>query len=682
MLVVRTDEGPEVSGGPVASREPAMADTETSADRSDGRAALPEQAPTTELEGKSVVGEEELAAEVVVKHWWRVLGKRRRRSPGVSAASVEPSRVEPVDRLRLHRFAVDSLAKLATELDASDAEDTDLVLVMPVGGTQVVADSDELVEAARLTGGICVAASAVPLASPAIAEQVEMALREATGSPVLRCHPHPYGFVGSAGSLRLLLADLVDWGSDADRLTTAVLSGRHDVVLDISSQIFHVWDGTGTDLIMVAGRAHVGDERPLVLIDLSLDGRGQAPTDPAPVARRGREAGPDVRPQSSRELGLYTFTVDSLAQLSSELDAAGAEDADVVLVLPAQAAMVVVEPGELVEAARLSGGICVAASPVTLASPPVAQEVERVVAEATGSPVLRCHPHPYGLVGPAGALRTLLADMPEWGSDADRLTAVILSGRHDVVLDVGSQFFHVADGTGTDVMMVAGRAHAGDEQPLVLIDSNPDGRALALIKPDPVDGSARDLARLLRYDGAVAAGDEVATAAAPDVLVMPLWTPEFCATVIRAAEAAALWVNLTDDPAATVGTWLHDLVPRLCALLRTDLDNRIWPLLHAKWPTVVHAEVHGARILRYPAGGPLEDPIGGHDAAYLCGSVRLNRGYHGGALVLPSQGWDDSAVPVGALTVWPPLAAQSSETASVTRGVKYRLALWWCLPDG
>jgi hypothetical protein len=695
----------------------------------------------------------------------------------VEPVEVEPAVVKPVEPWAaevdsgpvLYRFAVDSLAELSTQLRESGAGDTDLILVVPAAGATVLAEADELVDAATLMGGICVAVSAVPLASPAVAQSVEAAVADATDSPMLRCHPHPYGLVGPAGPIRSLLADMAEGGSDADRLTTAVLSGRHDVVLDVSSQFFHVLDGTGTDLIMDDGRAYAGAEQPLVVIHLDPNSRAAPPRVPDRVEQGDPEQRFAVPWHSADGFGLYTLRVDSLAQLSSELKALNADDADVVLVLPDQGALVAAEPDELIDAARLSGGICVAASPVALASPNVAQQVELAVAAAAGSPVLRCHPYPCGLLGPAGPLRALLADLVGSGSDANQLTAVVLSGSHDMVLDISSQVFHVLDGSGTDVVVIAGRAHAGDEQPLVLIDPSRDGRALALIKPqpldtgdvdagglpsgdrrgfelpiseprstvprevppepppavppepppavppepppavppepppavppepppaarsevqrtvparcepDPVDGSARDLVRLLRYQGAIASTGEV-TAAAPDVLVMPLWTPEFCAAVVRTAEAAALWEKLPDEPPSTTGTWLHDLVPRLLVLLESDVQDRIWPLLQAEWPGAVATPLHGALVLRCEASGQGKGSDGHHDVAQLSGSVRLNDGYLGGALLLPRQHWDDGAAPVGALGVWPALLTHPYDTGSVTRGVKYRLALWWGLP--
>ena len=223
-----------------------------------------------------------------------------------------------------------------------------------------------------------------------------------------------------------------------------------------------------------------------------------------------------------------------------------------------------------------------------MASPTLAWEVARTVADTIGSEVLRCHPYPFGLVGEAGPLRSMLAELPAGDTDADRVTEMVLSGRTDVVLDVSSEVFHVLDGTGTDVVVVSGRAHAGGARPLVLIDLDPEGKGLELVQADAEDAGGRDLGRLFRYDGAVA-GAEVATATAPGVLVTPLWTPDFCTTLIRAAEAAALWMNVSPEPWAVAATWLPDLVPPLFALLKMDIDERVWPLLQMHWPDVEHA---------------------------------------------------------------------------------------------
>ena len=436
------------------------------------------------------------------------------------------------DGVGLVRISVASLGQLAVELAAVEVDDADVVLAVPVDGSAVLADPDELIDAAQLCGGICVAASPVPLASRMVARRVEKVVADAAGGPVPRCHPYPYALVGAAGPLRSLLADLVEGDSDADRITNAMLSGRHDVILDTICEFFHVLDGTGTDVVVVDGRAHAGEERPLVLIDPTPDHQALPPVGAAsagePVGRvgagavldaavgggaaRGGEVGVVVRSPRADGVGLVRISVASLGQLAVELAAVEVDDADVVLAVPVDGSAVLADPDELIDAAQLCGGICVAASPVPLASRMVARRVEKVVADAAGGPVPRCHPYPYALVGAAGPLRSLLADLVEGDSDADRITNAMLSGRHDVILDTICEFFHVLDGTGTDVVVVDGRAHAGEERPLVLIDPTPDHQALPPVGADPADGRVTGRDGVRRVAGAI--GEPTTTAEA------------------------------------------------------------------------------------------------------------------------------------------------------------------------
>jgi hypothetical protein len=259
----------------------------------------------------------------------------------------------------------------------------------------------------------------------------------------------------------------------------------------------------------VAGRARAGDERPLVLIDPALEQGGLGMTGPDPADDRVGVLGngavtsvDSVGPEPCHLLPageapgelvggrprLVRLSGGSLEELAAELDAAAPDDFDVVLAVPVGGVAVLAEPDELIDAAQLFGGVCVAASPVALGSPVVAQRIERAVTKAAGFAVERCYPYPYGLVGAAGPLRLLLADSVAGGSDADGITNAVLSGRHDVIIDTVSEFFHVLDGTGTDVVVVAGRARAGDERPLVLIDPALEQGGLGMTGPDPADG--------------------------------------------------------------------------------------------------------------------------------------------------------------------------------------------------
>jgi hypothetical protein len=79
------------------------------------------------------------------------------------------------------------------------------------------------------------------------------------------------------------------------------------------------------------------------------------------------------------------------------------------------------------------------------------------------------------------------------------------------------------------------------------------------------------------------------------------------------------------------------------------------------------------------AGGAVQKPPA---AAVLGGSVRLNEGYGGGALLFPRQTWDDGRMPVGSIGLWPWSESHPRRVESVTRGVKYALNLSWRRPSG
>jgi hypothetical protein len=190
--------------------------------------------------------------------------------------------------------------EVAAVLHQTDAVETDFILVVPAGASELVCQPHELIEAAELVDGVCVGASPVPLASPAMAHEVERAVA-AAGISRLSCHPYPHALLGRVSDLRELLADLPDGDDDADRLTAAMLSGRNKLILDMASVVFHVLDGTGADVVVVDGRAYANGERSLVLIDPNRGGHprlggSQITVEPNP----GMSAGAGERKGRSR----------------------------------------------------------------------------------------------------------------------------------------------------------------------------------------------------------------------------------------------------------------------------------------------------------------------------------------------------------------------------------------------
>jgi len=376
---------------------------------------------------------------------------------------------------------------------------------------------------------------------------------------------------------------------------------------------------------------------------------------------------------------LHRVAVEKLSELTGAL--ATALDDDLVLVTPKRGSVVLGTDADILDAAEyFRGGICVAASPIPLASEDLASKLEDAVSAAVGWRTTRAHPMPNALLGPTGALRELCADLsgrPD--ADGELIASAVLGGVHNLILDSAAQLFQVLDGTGTDVVAVGGRVRTGGEAPLVVIDLSAKGDVLAQLVEQLEDPGSRDLARLLAYEGAADPGTKVSRPA-NDVIVTPFWTTDFCATIVRAAEAAGLWMSDQTDPVPGSEVSLHTLSPRLFSLVEEDLEARIWPRLLDDWPEIANTGIHDAFVIRYDAGGPEASLPLHHDVAQLSGSVRLNEGYEGGGLSFPRQGWDNANVPVGSLTVWPSLVTHPHRAHRVTRGIKYGLTIWWRLP--
>ena len=187
-----------------------------------------------------------------------------------------------------------------------------------------------------------------------------------------------------------------------------------------------------------------------------------------------------------------------------------------------------------------------------------------------------------------------------------------------------------------------------------------------------------DLVRLLRYQDAIGLGESL-TVVGDELVSLPFWTPEFCATVIRAAEALDAWDSDELDPVPGQEVSLAVLCPRLFAHVEDHLAASIVPQLRAHWPTL---EFHGLRdafVIRYTPS----DAVGlrlHHDVAQVSGSVRLNDGYEGGELVFPRQGVGNGGLPVGRLLAWPSLVTHPHAGEPVQRGVKYGLTVWFEVP--
>ena len=186
-----------------------------------------------------------------------------------------------------------------------------------------------------------------------------------------------------------------------------------------------------------------------------------------------------------------------------------------------------------------------------------------------------------------------------------------------------------------------------------------------------------DLARILGYHGAVDARCGV-TEVGPELLVVPFWTPEFCAAVARAAALVGFAAD-PDDPVPGHEVSLALISPHLYQLVQDDLGRRIWPQLQEVWPLIDYHGLRDAFVIRY-AAGEQESLRQHHDVAQVSASVKLDGDYEGAELRFPRQDVDNTSVPVGSLLAWPSLVTHPHEVTPLRRGVKHGLTMWFELP--
>ncbi|MFV0306850.1 MAG: 2OG-Fe(II) oxygenase [Desertimonas sp.] len=190
-------------------------------------------------------------------------------------------------------------------------------------------------------------------------------------------------------------------------------------------------------------------------------------------------------------------------------------------------------------------------------------------------------------------------------------------------------------------------------------------------------GAPDDLTRILTYADAVDGRGGVDEVGA-ELLVVPFWTPAFCAAVVRAAELVGFAPD-PDDPVPGHEVSLAAISPRLFQAVQDDLGRRIWPQLQTVWPLIDYHGLRDAFVIRY-APGEQEELRTHHDVAQVSASVKLDDDYEGAELRFPRQGVDNSAVAVGSLLAWPSLVTHPHDALPLRRGVKHSLTIWFELP--
>lgn len=190
-----------------------------------------------------------------------------------------------------------------------------------------------------------------------------------------------------------------------------------------------------------------------------------------------------------------------------------------------------------------------------------------------------------------------------------------------------------------------------------------------------------DLQQILGYQGAIPEpDDETMTEVGPEMWSTPFWTPTYCRTIIRAAEAVGAFEPQPDDPVPGYEVSLAVISPRLFEAVQDDLGLRIWPRLRTVWPYVDYYGLRDVFVIKY-ALGQQETLRIHHDVAQLSASVKLDDAYEGGELDFPRQGVTNAGVPVGHLLAWPSLVTHPHQSLQLVSGVKYSLTMWFELPQ-
>jgi hypothetical protein len=189
-----------------------------------------------------------------------------------------------------------------------------------------------------------------------------------------------------------------------------------------------------------------------------------------------------------------------------------------------------------------------------------------------------------------------------------------------------------------------------------------------------------DLQQILGYQGAIPADDtDDLRQVGEELYVASFWTPTFCSTVIRAAEALGAFEPQPDDPVPGHEVSLAAISPRLFEAVQDDLGMRMWPRLRQAWPFIDYYGLRDVFVIRF-APGEQESLRIHHDVAQVSASVKLNDAYTGCELEFPRQGYTNADLQVGELLAWPSLVTHPHQATQLDTGIKYSLTIWFELP--
>ena len=183
--------------------------------------------------------------------------------------------------------------------------------------------------------------------------------------------------------------------------------------------------------------------------------------------------------------------------------------------------------------------------------------------------------------------------------------------------------------------------------------------------------------RLITYQGAEAKGPwcEVAS----DIILLPFWTPDFCAEVVKAADLLDEYKPLDGDvknnAAPGQETRFNRISQRFAENFESHFKRRVAPIVRQHWWPISLGKNRMPFVLKYsPEVQPSLDPH--HDASMISMTIILNEDYEGGHLTFPRQHWDSRGVETGTMVVFPGRVTHVHWVLPVTAGTRYSAAAW------
>jgi GR25 family glycosyltransferase involved in LPS biosynthesis len=166
---------------------------------------------------------------------------------------------------------------------------------------------------------------------------------------------------------------------------------------------------------------------------------------------------------------------------------------------------------------------------------------------------------------------------------------------------------------------------------------------------------------------------------AKDILITPLFTPEYCQEIIQRADALGKWETMGGDKFPAQEIRLKEI--GLWDEISEQWAERLSKICEKHWHPEAYLGLRDAFTMRYSMDTQTE--LGLHtDASLFTGSVKLNNDYAGAELVFPRQNFSNKDVKVGQCILFPSMVTHGHKVLPLRGGKKYSLTMWTCRYEG